>query len=172
MLKLKSYSFTSECIASFSGFWCICRNDDNGRRFYFRNVPPYTRIHTHVNQICRVYAIAAEDSSVRRWHGRDSDRVKCFPAAVERPRACKSDAAARLPDMQHGTEHARVRSRVPSIRPSRCRPASFVEQPGREFIIRDPRANRSRATHTRTYIMRRASAIGLSHICTDRVHRD
>lgn len=116
MLKLKSYSFPSERIAPVLWILCISRNDDNRRRFYFPSV--YAYIYTPTSQPPIAFARSRRKiRPLRRRRARGPDRVKCFPAAVEWPRACKSDAAARRCDMQHGTKRARVRSRVPSVLP-------------------------------------------------------
>lgn len=130
---------------------------------------------------CRVRAITAQDSSVSTSACvRAPNRVKCFPAAVERPRACKSDAAARLSDMQHGTEHARVRSRVPPvrppIRPPVSMPSGIVRRAAEARVHYQRPSSKSLSRYSHTHI-HHASRIGYRSVARsthtyemDRVH--
>lgn len=74
------------CNPCFSGFYATTITDSG---FIFERVYTNMRIHLRI-QPC---SCDRSERFVRRRRGRGLDRVKCFPAAVERPRACKSDVA-------------------------------------------------------------------------------
>lgn len=167
MLKLKSYSFPS-VTRPFSGFppYPATAITDGGFIFEMHHV--YARVHTYAHP-------ARSRRKIRPFRcrrGRGPDRVKCFPVrgwTTSRMQIGRSSTSARY--TAYGMEHARVRSRVSPIRPSRCRPASFVEQPGREFIIRNPSSKSLSPllTHVHTsFVAYQLSASSHTH----HVHRD
>lgn len=86
----------------------------------------------------------------RLWRECDPDRGQLFPGRDRTTRRMQIGCSNTDPICGAG-RNVHMCDHV--CHPSRCRLASFIEQPGREreFIIRGPRANRSRAPLAHVY---------------------
>lgn len=101
---------------------CIARGSATRRQAVLFAKIAHTPHERHASRDVSLAVVRRKIRPSPSSRSRDSSPVRCFPAAVERPCVCKSDATVR-PDIC-GTERARVRSRVRSVADARYRSVS------------------------------------------------